>query len=68
MYGLAPSKQLRNMLMHDVPAPMFNSLDIQGKPQRLADYKGKSCIGKHLGDMVLAVPQRDAATRQTVSI
>jgi cytochrome c biogenesis protein CcmG, thiol:disulfide interchange protein DsbE len=41
MDGLARSKQSRNMAMHDVPAPMFDSLDIQGKPQRLADYKGK---------------------------
>jgi cytochrome c biogenesis protein CcmG/thiol:disulfide interchange protein DsbE len=41
MDGLARSKQSRNMAMHDVPAPMFNSVDIQGKPQRLADYKGK---------------------------
>ena len=41
MDGLARSKQSRNMAMHDVPAPLFNSLDIQGKPQRLADYKGK---------------------------
>ena len=41
MDGLARSKQERNMAMHDVPAPMFNSVDIQGKPQQLADYKGK---------------------------
>jgi peroxiredoxin len=41
MDGLARSKQSRNMGMHDVPAPMFDTLDIQGKPQRLADYKGK---------------------------
>ena len=41
MDGLARSKQSRNMAMHDVPAPMFNSFDIQGTPQRLADYKGK---------------------------
>jgi cytochrome c biogenesis protein CcmG, thiol:disulfide interchange protein DsbE len=41
MDGLARSKQSHNMAMHDVPAPVFNSLDIQGKPQRLADYKGK---------------------------
>lgn len=41
MDGLARSKQARNMAMHDVPAPTFNSLDIQGAPQRLADYKGK---------------------------
>jgi peroxiredoxin len=37
----ARSKQSRNMAMHDVPAPTFDTLDIQGKPQRLADYKGK---------------------------
>ena len=41
MDGLARSKQARNMAMHDVPAPMFNSLDIQGMPHRLGDYKGK---------------------------
>ena len=41
MDGLTRSKQARNMAMRDVPAPTFNSLDIQGTPQRLADYKGK---------------------------
>ena len=41
MDGLARSKQSRNMAMHDVPAPMFDTLDIQGNPRRLADYKGK---------------------------
>ena len=41
MDGIARSKQSRNMAMHDVPAPLFDTLDIQGKPQRLADYKGK---------------------------
>jgi len=41
MDGLARSKQSRNMAMHDVPAPLFDTLDIQGKPQRLADYQGK---------------------------
>ena len=41
MDGLARSKQSRNMAMHDVPAPMFDTPDIQGKPQRLSDYKGK---------------------------
>ena len=39
--ALARSKQARNMAMHDVPAPMFDSLDIQGNSHRLADYKGK---------------------------
>jgi peroxiredoxin len=29
------------MAMHDVAAPLFDTLDIEGKPQRLADYKGK---------------------------
>jgi len=41
MDGLARSKQSRNMAMHDVPAPLFDTLDIQSKPQRLADYKGR---------------------------
>jgi peroxiredoxin len=41
MDGLARSKQSRNMAMHDVPAPLFDTPDIQGKPQRLADYNGK---------------------------
>ena len=39
--GLARSKQSRNMAMHDVPAPLFDTVDIQGKPQRLADYRGQ---------------------------
>ncbi|MGA8037870.1 MAG: TlpA disulfide reductase family protein [Candidatus Acidiferrales bacterium] len=41
MDGLARSKQSHNMAMHDVPAPGFDTVDIQGRPQRLADYKGK---------------------------
>ncbi|MFL6443315.1 MAG: peroxiredoxin family protein [Candidatus Sulfotelmatobacter sp.] len=41
MDGLARSKQSRNMAMRDVPAPMFSSIDIEGKPHRLADYNGK---------------------------
>jgi thiol-disulfide isomerase/thioredoxin len=41
MDGLARSKQSRNMAMHDVPAPLFDTLDIHGNPQRLADYQGK---------------------------
>jgi peroxiredoxin len=41
MDGLARSKQSRNLAMHDVPAPLFDTLDIHGNPQRLADYKGK---------------------------
>ncbi|MGA7914379.1 MAG: TlpA disulfide reductase family protein [Candidatus Acidiferrales bacterium] len=41
MDGLSRSKQSRNMAMHDVPAPLFDTLDIQGNRQRLADYKGE---------------------------
>jgi len=41
MDGLVRSNQERNMAMHDIPAPMFDTLDIEGRPQRLADYKGK---------------------------
>jgi peroxiredoxin len=41
MDGLARSKQSRNMAMHNVPAPLFDTPDIQGRPQRLADYKGQ---------------------------
>lgn len=39
--GLVRTKQSRNMAMRDLPAPLFDTLDIQGKPQRLADYKGQ---------------------------
>ena len=40
MDGFTRSKQERRMAMHNVPAPLFETLDIHGKPQRLADYKG----------------------------
>jgi cytochrome c biogenesis protein CcmG/thiol:disulfide interchange protein DsbE len=40
MDGLARSKQSRDMAMHGVPAPMFDTSDIQGRRQRLSDYKG----------------------------
>lgn len=39
--GLSRSKQSRNMAMRDVPAPAFDTVDIQGKAQRLTDYKGQ---------------------------
>jgi len=39
--GIVRSKQSRNLAMHDVPAPIFDTLDIRGKPHRLSDYKGK---------------------------
>ena len=41
MDGLARSKQSRNMAMRNVPAPLFDTPDIQGRHQRLADYKGQ---------------------------
>ena len=41
MDGFARSKQSRNLAMRDVPAPRFETVDIQGRPQRLTDYKGK---------------------------
>jgi peroxiredoxin len=41
MDGVQRSKQSRNMAMHNVPAPPFDTLDLQGKPQRLSDFKGR---------------------------
>ena len=34
-------KQTRNMAMHGVPAPFFDTQDIFGKSERLADQEGK---------------------------
>jgi thiol-disulfide isomerase/thioredoxin len=34
-------KQSRNMAMHDVPAPAFKTLDLDGNTQSLGDQKGK---------------------------
>ncbi len=39
--GIARAKQSRNMAMNNVPAPMFETPDIAGQTQRLADYRGK---------------------------
>lgn len=39
--GFTRSKQERNKQMHDVPAPLFESTDLLGNRQRLADYRGK---------------------------
>jgi thiol-disulfide isomerase/thioredoxin len=39
--GITRSKQSRNLAMRDVAAPSFETLDLQGKMQRLADQKGK---------------------------
>jgi peroxiredoxin len=40
MDGFARAKQSRNMAMHDVPAPLFDTSDTQGRRHRLSDYKG----------------------------
>ena len=39
--GILRSKQTRNMAMHDVSAPLFDTQDILGNTERLADQKGK---------------------------
>ena len=39
--GITRSKQVRNLAMHGVSAPLFDTQDILGKSQRLADYKGE---------------------------
>ena len=39
--GITRWKQSRNMAMHDVDAPAFDTLDLSGKTQRLQDQKGK---------------------------
>ncbi|HVN92081.1 MAG TPA: TlpA disulfide reductase family protein [Terracidiphilus sp.] len=39
--GILRSKQTRNMAMHDTSAPLFDTPDIFGNTERLADQKGK---------------------------
>ena len=39
--GIVRSRQERNMALHDVAAPQFETKDIAGKVQRLSDQKGK---------------------------
>jgi thiol-disulfide isomerase/thioredoxin len=39
--GILRSKQTRNMAMHNVAAPPFDTLDIQGNAERLSDQAGK---------------------------
>ena len=39
--GLLRAKQTRNMAMHDVAAPAFDTVDIDGKAERLSDQAGK---------------------------
>jgi peroxiredoxin len=39
--GVTRFKQVRNLAMRGVPAPMFDTPDLAGTPERLADQKGK---------------------------
>jgi peroxiredoxin len=39
--GFVRSKQEKNKAIQGVPAPLFETSDIAGTPQRLADYKGR---------------------------
>ena len=39
--GLLRAKQTRNMAMHDVAAPLFETVDINGNTERLRDQAGK---------------------------
>ncbi|MGH9503057.1 MAG: TlpA family protein disulfide reductase [Terriglobales bacterium] len=39
--GITRSRQSRNMAMRDVGAPLFNTTDLLGQTERLADQKGK---------------------------
>jgi peroxiredoxin len=39
--GITRWKQSRNMALRDVVAPAFDTVDLDGKPQRLGDQKGK---------------------------
>jgi cytochrome c biogenesis protein CcmG/thiol:disulfide interchange protein DsbE len=39
--GLLRAKQTRNMAMHDVAAPVFDTMDISGNAERLVDQAGK---------------------------
>ena len=39
--GILRSKQTRNVAMHDIPAPLFDTVDTLGNRERLADQAGK---------------------------
>ena len=42
--GISRWKQQRNLAMQGVPAPSFDTLDLDGKPQRLADHKAQVVV------------------------
>jgi thiol-disulfide isomerase/thioredoxin len=39
--GITRWKQSRNMALRDVEAPLFDTLDLDGKPQRLQEHRGE---------------------------
>ena len=39
--GILRSRQSRNLALHDVAAPLFDTQDLLGKTQRLADQRGR---------------------------
>ena len=39
--GVLRSKQMRNMAMHDVAAPLFDTVDTMGNAERLSDQAGR---------------------------
>lgn len=42
--AIARTKQSRNLALQDVAAPVFETLDVQGKSHRLADHAGKVVV------------------------
>jgi peroxiredoxin len=42
--GISRWKQVRNQAMRGVPAPAFDTLDLDGNPQRLTDHKGQVVV------------------------
>lgn len=57
--GILRSRQERNMALHDVAAPQFETNDIAGRVQRLSDQKGKIVL-INLWDLVRTLPDRNA--------
>ena|ERR1051326_2984099 len=60
-----PGEQSRNMAMRDVPASAFDTLDLEGKSQRLEDYTGKVVPAEYLGDLVPTLSGGNAKARST---
>lgn len=66
--GITRSKQSRNLAMHDVAAPPFDTTDILGKTQRLADHKGEVVLvnvwATWCGPCRLEMPKLDRLYRE----